>query len=182
MKLGKRWIEQIAPSDEPDAWVPVVNEIPSGSSCTYRLDKATGQLKLARVLPRDAAYPTNHGFVPQTRCGADDEEIDVLVLSREPLLPLAIVRAHVIGGFVARTGDQAEPEDQLLATAIDDPSVADVRSIDDLGELRGRIEAFVRTSRVDPDVQVSFERWLDRDTALDRLRRGFRRAKKRPAK
>jgi inorganic pyrophosphatase len=183
MKLGKRWVEQIPRSDEPDAWVPVVNEISSGSCCKYRLDKTTGQLELARALPRDVAYPTNYGFVPHTRSGADDEETDVLVLSREPLLPLTIVRARVFGGFVETTSDQAEPEERLLAAAIDDPSVAGVHGIEDLGdELRVRIETFVRTYKQDQDVQVSFDGWLDRDTALDRLRRGFKRARKRPAR
>ena len=179
MKLGKRWVAQVQPSDDPDAWVPVVNEIPSGSSCKYRLDKTTGQLALARVLARELAYPANYGFVPGTR-GADDEEIDILVLTLEPLLPLTIVRAHVIGGFVEHASDQSEPEERLLATAIDDPSVADVHGID--GELRGRIEAFVRTYKQDQGIEVAFEGWLDRTAALDRLRRGFKRAKKRPAK
>lgn len=181
MKLGKRWVAQIPPSDDLDAWVPVVNEIPSGSSCKYRLDKVTGQLELARVLPHEVTYPANYGFVPRTR-GADDEEIDILVLTREPLLPLTIARAHVIGGFVEHAGDQAEPEERLLATAIDDPSVAGIHSVDEVGELRGRIEAFVRTYKQDQGVEVTFERWIDRDTALDQLRRGFKRAKKRPAK
>src|SRR3954471_22173587 len=173
MKLGKRWVAQISPSDDPAAWVAVVKEIPSGSSCKYRLDKITGQLELARVLPREITYPANYGFVPHTR-GADDEEIDVLVLTREPLLPLTIVRAHVIGGFVEHASDQAEPEERLLATASGDPSVADVHGIDDLGELRGRIEAFSRTYKEDQGIEVTFERWIDRDAALDVLRRGSR--------
>jgi inorganic pyrophosphatase len=181
MKLGKRWVAQIRASDDPDAWVPVVNEVPSGSSCEYRLDKITGQLALARVLPYEVTYPANHGFVPHTR-GADDEELDILVLTREPLLALTIVRAQVIGGFVERASDQPEPEERLLATAIDDPSVAGVHDVDDLGELRGRIEVFVRTHKQDQGIEVAFEGWLDRDAALDRLRRGFKRAKKRPAK
>ena len=62
MKLGKRWVAQVQPSDDPDAWVPVVNEIPSGSSCKYRLDKTTGQLTLARVLAPELAYPAHYGF------------------------------------------------------------------------------------------------------------------------
>src|SRR5215468_2108459 len=166
MKLGKRWVAQIPPSDDPDAWVPVVNEIPSGSSCKYRLDKPTGQLALARVLPREVTYPANHGFVPGTR-GGDDEEIDILVLTRDPLLPLTIVRAQVIGGFIERASDQQEPEERLLATAIDDPSVAGVRGLDDLGELRGRIELFVRAYKQDQGIEVAFDGWLDRGTAQD---------------
>jgi inorganic pyrophosphatase len=183
MKLGKRWVEQIASSDDPDAWVPVVNEISSGSCCKYRLDKVTGQLELARALPRNVAFPTNYGFVPHTRCSADDEETDVMIVSGEPLLPLTIVRARVIGGFYETESDQDEPEERLLAVAIDDPSVAEVQSVEDLDPgLRAQIEAFVRTYKQNQNVQVTFDGWFDRDTALDRLRRGFKRAKKRPAK
>jgi inorganic pyrophosphatase len=76
MKLGKRWVENIPSSDDPDAWVPVVNEISSGSSCKYRLDKVAGPLALARALPRDVAFPANHGL----------EELDVLRLSGQPIL------------------------------------------------------------------------------------------------
>jgi inorganic pyrophosphatase len=183
MKFGKHWVENIARSDEPEAWVPVVNEISTGSACKYRLDKVTGQLELARALPRDVAFPTNYGFVPHTRSDADDEETDVMILSREPLLPLTIVRARVVGGFVEKPSDQSEPEERLIAAAVDDPEVADVQCIADLdADLRASIEAFVRTYKQNQDVVVSFEGWFDRDDALDRLRRGFKRAKKRAAK
>src|SRR5213078_1476982 len=132
MKLGKRWVENIPPSDDPDAWVPAVSEIPSGSSCKYRLDKTTGQLELARALPREVAYPTNYGFIPHTRCSADDEETDVLVVSGEP----------------------------LVAAVVDDPSVERVHDIADLdGKLREQIETFVRTYKQNQDVQVTFTGW-----------------------
>lgn len=183
MKLGKHWVEHIAPSDEPEQWVPVVNEIASGSACKYRLDKITGQLELARALPRDVAFPTNYGFIPHTRCGADDEETDVMILSREPLLPLTIVRARVIGGFDEHASDTGEPEERLIATAVDDPGVDGLHDVADLdADLRGAIERFVRTYKQAENVQVTFEGWFDRDAALDRLRRGFKRARKRAAR
>ena len=84
MKLGKHWVEHIEPSDDPEA--------SSASCCKYRLDTVTGQLMLARALPHDVAFPTNYGFIPHTRCATDDEETDVMVLSTEPLLPLAFDR------------------------------------------------------------------------------------------
>jgi hypothetical protein len=36
MKLGRRWIHEIERSDEPESWIPVVNEIASGSCCKYK--------------------------------------------------------------------------------------------------------------------------------------------------
>ena len=76
MKLGKHWVARIERSEDPESWVPAVNEISTGSRCKYRLDKTTGQLELARALPRDVAFPMNYGFIPHTRCCADDEETD----------------------------------------------------------------------------------------------------------
>jgi inorganic pyrophosphatase len=132
------------------------------------------------VLPRGVTYPASDGFVPHTR-GVDDDEVDLLVLAREPLLPPTIVRAHVFGGLVERAGED-EPEARLLATAIDDPGVARIHGLDDLGALRDRIAAFVRTYQQDQGVEVRFERWIDGDTALDLPRRGFKRARNRPAR
>jgi len=182
MKLGKHWVAHIARSDDPAAWIPVVNEIASGSACKYKLDKITGQLELARALPPDVAFPLNYGFIPHTRSDADDEETDVMIVTREPLLPLTIVRARVIGGFVETTADEG-PEERLLVAAVADPSVADIQSIDDLeDDLRSRIERFVVSYKADQGVRVTFDGWLDRDEALARLRRGFKLAKKKAAK
>jgi len=183
MKLGQHWVGQIAPSREPEAWIPVVNEISSGSCCKYRLDKVTGRLSLARALPRDVCYPANYGFVPHTRSKADDEELDILVLSGEPILPLTVLRARLVGGFAETASDEADPEDRLLAVAVDDANVAAIRCLADVDEKRREaIEHFVRTYQQNEDVRVSFDGWYDRDIAVDRLKRGFKRAKRRPPK
>jgi inorganic pyrophosphatase len=183
MKLGKHWVARIDRSDDPESWVPAVNEISAGSRCKYRLDKVTGQLQLARALPRDVAFPTNYGFIPHTRCCADGEETDVMIISEEPLLPLTIVRVRIIGGFVETSSDESLPEDRLVAIAADDPSVEDVHRIADVGsKLKEAIEQFVRSYKSNEDVKVSFDGWFDREAALDHLRRDFKQAKKRAAK
>ncbi len=183
MKLGKHWVARIAPSEDPSAWVPIVNEISRGSRCKYRLDKVTGQLALARALPPDVSFPTNYGFIPRTRSAADDEETDVLVLSGEPLLPLTLARARIVGGFVESTSDESRPEERLVAVALDDPAVERIHRLADLDHhLKEQIETFVRTYKQNQDVEVTFDGWFDRDAALDRLRRDFKAAKKRPAR
>jgi inorganic pyrophosphatase len=183
MKLGKHWVEHIKPSSTPEAWIPVVNEIPTGSCCKYRLDKTTGQLKLARTLPRSVTFPTNYGFIPHTRSSADDEETDVMILSGEPLLPLTIVRARLIGGFFETADDEEEPEERLVAVAVDDPNVENIHCLDDLDDkMRDGIEKFVCTYKENQDVGVSFDGWFDREAAFDRLKRGTKLAKKRAAK
>src|SRR5689334_637861 len=183
MKLGKHWVARIARSDDPSEWVPVVNEISRGSRCKYRLDKVTGQLELARALPPGVSFPTSYGFIPHTRSQADDEETDVMVLSGEPLLPLTIARVRIIGGIVESPSDEKMPEARLLAAVLDDPAVDHIHDAKDIdGDLKGRIEMFVRTYKQNEGVTVSFDGWLDRGAALDWLRRDFKAARKRTAR
>jgi inorganic pyrophosphatase len=183
MKLGKHWVARIERSEDLQSWVSAVNEISAGSRCKYRLDKVTGQLQLARGLPPGVAFPANYGFIAHTRCAADDEETDVLIVSGEPLLPLTLVRARIVGGFVESTSDQDRPEERLVAVAADDPSVDHVQRITDLDDkLRLAIEQFVLTYKQDQNIKVSFGGWLDREAALELVRRDFKQAKRRAAK
>lgn len=183
MKSEESWFARIEPSDDPSAWISVINEIACGSCCKYRLDKKTGQLALARALPRDVSFPTNYGFIPHTRSDADDEETDVLVVSGEPLLPLTIVRARIVGGFLETNSHKKATEARLLAVATADPAVEQIRDLQDIPQsMKARIEAFVLTSKEDQQVEVSFDGWLERAAALEHLRRAFEAAKKRPPK
>jgi inorganic pyrophosphatase len=157
----------------------VVNEIARGSRCKYRLDKVTGQLSLARALPSDVFFPTNYGFIPHTRSEADDEETDVLILSGEPLLPLTIVRARIVGGFIETSSSKPAAEPRLLAVAIDDPVVERIRELSDIApSLKAQIEAFVLSSKEDQQIAVSFDGWLERAAALAQLQRAFDAKKK----
>jgi inorganic pyrophosphatase len=68
-------------------------EIPLGSNVKYELDKATGLIKVDRVIHSAVFYPANYGFIPQT-LAEDNDPLDVLVLCQEPVLPLALIRAR----------------------------------------------------------------------------------------
>ncbi|HSR96070.1 MAG TPA: inorganic diphosphatase [Kofleriaceae bacterium] len=183
MTSEESWVARIESSDDPTVWVPVINEIACGSCCKYRLDKKTGQLALARAMPPDVSFPTNYGFIPRTRSDADDEETDVLLVSGEPLLPLTIVRARIVGGFLETNSHKRAAEPRLLAVAINDPAVEQIRDLRDIPQnLKARIEAFVLSSKEDQQVEVSFDGWLERAAALVQLQRAFEAAKKRAPK
>jgi inorganic pyrophosphatase len=51
---------------KPSAFTSVV-EIPLGSSNKYELDKASGLLRLDRVLHSAVFYPANYGLIPLIR-------------------------------------------------------------------------------------------------------------------
>src|SRR5947208_11027910 len=60
-----------------------VIEIPLGSNVKYELDKASGLLKVDRIIHSAVFYPANYGFIPQTYA-EDNDPLDVLVLCQEP--------------------------------------------------------------------------------------------------
>src|SRR5262245_61097236 len=115
--------------DDLAAWFPAYIEIPKGSKVKYELDKATGLLRVDRVLYSAVHYPANYGFVPRTYC-EDGDPLDVLVLGQEPVGPNVLLRARAIGALDMRD-DQGEDQ-KLIAVHVDDPEYAGYRHIDQL--------------------------------------------------
>jgi inorganic pyrophosphatase len=95
-----------------------VVEIPLGSSVKYELDKASGLIKLDRVLYSAVYYPANYGFLPQT-LAEDDDPLDVLVLCQESVAPLTILEARAIG--LMTMIDSGKKDHKIIAVAIGDP-------------------------------------------------------------
>jgi inorganic pyrophosphatase len=93
-------------------------EIPFGSSVKYELDKASGLIKLDRVLYSAVYYPANYGFIPQT-LAEDDDPLDVLVLCQETVVPLTIIHARAIG--LMTMIDAGKRDHKIIAVATEDP-------------------------------------------------------------
>jgi inorganic pyrophosphatase len=173
----KSWIKAIEPSDDPAAWVPAVIECPAGTHFKYRIDEDTGHLRLQRALGPGLVYPASYGFIPRT-VSTDDERLDVFVLASEPLAPLAIVRARVIGGFTTR--QDGELEDRLIAVAVDDPAVASIDRMRDLPHERCEpLAQFFVQYKHDEGTDIAIERWFGRSAAQSVVEQALRIAKKR---
>src|SRR6201997_4884409 len=108
-------------------------EIPFGSSVKYELDKASGLIKLDRVLYSAAFYPANYGFIPQT-LAEDDDPLDTLVLCQEAVAPLPLVPARTVG--LMTMVDSGKQDHKVLAVAIGDPEYAGVDTLQELPEHR----------------------------------------------
>lgn len=115
------WHDVELPRFVEDA-IPAVIEIPTGSKVKYELDKASGLLVVDRILFSAVHYPANYGFVPRTYCD-DGDPLDILVYCQEPIQPLSIMRARIIG--VMRMRDDKGEDDKLIAVHADDPEYAD---------------------------------------------------------
>ncbi len=108
---------------------PAVIEIPKGSKVKYELDKASGLLKVDRVLFSAVHYPANYGFLPRTYCD-DGDPLDVLVLGQESVVPLCLMRARAVGLMQMR--DDMGLDDKIIAVHIDDPAYSDYTHIREL--------------------------------------------------
>src|SRR5688572_23898465 len=104
-------------------------EISQGSRTKYEIDKATGLLKLDRVVYSSFHYPVNYGFIPQT-LGLDGDPLDILVLCSQTIQPLCLVEATVIGNM--QMIDSGEEDDKIIAVATNDPSVNHIGNISEL--------------------------------------------------
>ena len=122
------WHDVALGPNVPDV-VPGIIEIPMGSKVKYELDKASGLIRVDRILFSAVHYPANYGFIPQTY-GADHDPLDILVLGQEEVVPLAIMRAKAIG--VMKMTDQGEEDDKIIAVHADDPSINEVTHIREL--------------------------------------------------
>ena len=74
-------LHEIAPGTAEE--MNVIVEIPKGSHNKYEIDKATGLIKLDRVLHTAQTYPFDYGFVPQTLWD-DGDALDVVLLTTTP--------------------------------------------------------------------------------------------------
>ena len=78
-------------------------------------------------------FPFDFGFVPGTR-GADGDALDVLVLTDEPLFPLCLVQARLIGVVEAEQTQEGKTtrNDRLLAVTVHSHLYAKVSDLNDL--------------------------------------------------
>jgi inorganic pyrophosphatase len=168
------WHDVPLPDDDALAEsFPVVVEIPKGSKNKYELDKATGLLKVDRVLFSAVHYPANYGFVPRT-LEEDGDPADVLVLGQDSIVPLALVEARAIGGFEMR--DEHGVDTKVIAVHVNDPAVRDYETMDDLpAHLVAEMRRFFEDYKVLEGKPVAVGGDLSRAQAIDVLRRAARR-------
>jgi len=112
----------------PEDFVACI-EISSGKRTKYELDKETGMLMLDRVLYTSTHYPANYGFIPRTYAD-DGDPLDVLVLCREDIEPLTLVRCYPIG--VIKLEDNHDADEKIIAIPFRDPSMNEYKDILDL--------------------------------------------------
>lgn len=122
---------EVSVGENPPEVVNAIIEIPKGSRAKYEIDKASGLIKLDRVIYASMYYPLNYGFIPQT-LGDDHDPLDIVVLTQVTVVPRCLISAKVIG--VMQMIDHGEADDKIIAVAETDQSVSHINDVKDLPE------------------------------------------------
>lgn len=120
---------EVSTGVNPPEHINSIIEIPKGSRAKYEIDKASGLIKLDRVIYASMYYPLNYGFIPQT-LGEDHDPLDIVVLTQVSVVPRCLIPSKVIG--VMRMVDRGEPDDKIIAVAEQDASVSHISDVKEL--------------------------------------------------
>ena len=139
-------------------------EIPLGSKNKYELDKATGRIKLDRVLYAAMIYPAEYGIIEHT-LAPDGDPVDILVISSEPTFPGCVIPARVLG-YLA-TSDQGKEDYKLISVVDCDPRYSNIQKLEDLSEfVRMEIANFFQNYKVLQGLTVEVGEYHGIDDAI----------------
>lgn len=144
--------------------VDALIEIPLGSKNKYELDKATGRIRLDRVLYAAMIYPAEYGILENT-LAPDGDPLDILVICSDPTFPGCTVPARVLGYLDMYDGGKLDYK--LIAVVDCDPRYADVRRLEDLSPfVLKEISNFFANYKVLQDIKVEVGEYHSKEDAI----------------
>lgn len=159
----------------PESFTAVI-EISKGGKQKYELDKATGLLRLDRILYTSTHYPANYGFIPRTLAG-DGDPLDVLVLCTEPLQPMTLVDCYPVGMITMIDAD--ETDEKIIAIPFQDPQNNIHKSIDDIPpHIFDEIVHFFSVYKQLEHRETSLQEVLGKDKAIEAIESAIAEYKK----
>ena len=111
-----------------------------------------------RIIPSSVVFPVEYGFVPQTWYD-DQDPLDIMIMSYEPLQVGCIVRVRVIGVLMIEDEKGADPK--ILSVLTDDARFEGIHDITDVHvhQLREIQEFFETYKRLEPHKWVKIKEW-----------------------
>lgn len=144
--------------DKPPILLNMVIEVISGSRDKYEYRSDWESFVLDRVIPSSVVFPVEYGFVPQTWAD-DDDPLDIMVLSYQPLEVGCVVNVRVIGALIVE--DEKGKDVKIPSVPVSDARFDGYRDISDVHPHRLReIQEFFETyKRLEPHKWVKFREW-----------------------
>ena len=158
--------KEIPLGEKPPKLLNAVIEVVSGSRDKYEYKSEWEAFVLDRIIPSSVVFPVEYGFVPRTLYD-DQDPLDIMVLSYEPLEIGCIVRVRVIGVLIIE--DEKGEDPKILSVLADDARFEGINDISDIHEHRLReIHEFFETyKRLEPHKWVRVKEWKNAETALE---------------
>ncbi|ATZ16577.1 inorganic pyrophosphatase [Entomoplasma freundtii] len=148
--------------------IPMIVEIPKGSSNKYEVDGVTGRIKLDRVLFGANFYPGEYGMVEET-LDWDGDPLDVISLATYPTFPGVSVNVRILGSI--KMIDAGEIDTKLFGVFADDPRFKDFKSLNDVPQhYRDEIEDFFLQYKTLQKKHVEIHGWGDEKEAFEELK------------
>ena len=144
--------------------VDALIEVPLGSKNKYELDKATGRIRLDRVLYAAMIYPAEYGIIENT-LAPDGDPLDILVICSDPTFPGCIVPARVLGYLDME--DDGKLDYKLISVVDCDPRYDDVTQLEHLSPfVLKEIENFFSNYKILQGITVKVGRYHNKGEAL----------------
>ncbi len=148
--------------------VDAVIEIPLGSKNKYERDKATGHIRLDRVLYAAMIYPAEYGVIEHT-LAPDGDELDILVICSDPTFPGCVVPARVLGYLDMMDGGKLDYK--LIAVVDCDPRYDNKQELSDLNPfILKEIANFFANYKVLQGIKVEVGGYHGKEEAMDIVR------------
>ncbi len=167
--------EILTRGDIDNGLINVVVEIPEGSANKVEWNRDKKAFMLDRVEPKIFAKPTNYGFIPQT-LDEDGDELDVLIITSDPLPTGVFLEARVIG--VMEFVDDGEVDDKVIVVPADDRHSGNaIEKIEDLPkQLINQIEFhFNRYKDLKKPGSTEVKGFAGRDRAIEIIHQAIER-------
>ncbi|MEM2889133.1 MAG: inorganic diphosphatase [Candidatus Bathyarchaeia archaeon] len=121
---------------------------------------------LDRVLFSSVVFPVEYGFIPQTWFD-DNDPLDIMVLSHEPLEVGCIVKVRTIGALIMEDEEGDDPK--ILSVPTSDPRFNGYNDLHDVHphKLKEIQEFFEVYKRLEPKKWVKFKEWRNAEQARE---------------
>ena len=161
--------------------VNVIIEVVTGSRDKYEYNLKWESFVLDRVLYSSVVFPVEYGFIPQTWYD-DNDPLDIMVMSYEPLEVGCIVKVRPIGVLIME--DEKGEDPKILSVPINDPRFDGIHDIKDVHphNLKEIKEFFEVYKRLEPHKWTKFKAWKNAveakkiiEPAIDLYRKKFKK-------
>jgi len=143
----------------------MIVEVISGSRDKYEYNIKWETFVLDRIIQSSVVFPVEYGFVPQTWFD-DEDPLDIMALSYEPLEVGCLVKVRVIGALIIE--DEKGEDPKILSVLVNDARFDGYKDISDIHphKLREIQEFFETYKRLEPHKWVRFKEWKNAEEAM----------------